>query len=60
MVRPRCGRPLLWHAMWQDLDRTPLQTLRILHHLLRMEAWMRWLLLLIVVVVVMLWRRKSS
>lgn len=38
------GRTLLLHAMRQDLDRTPLHALRVLHHLLRVEA--RMLLLL--------------
>ena len=54
MLHP-CRRPLLWHAMRQHLNRTPLQPLRVLHDLLRVKAWVPQRLLL--AVVVMEWHR---
>ena len=44
-----CRRPLLRHAMRQHLHRTPLEALRILQRLLRVEARVRRQLLLSVV-----------
>ena len=52
MLHP-CRRPLLWHAMRQHLNRTPLQALRVLHDLLRVEIRVPQRRLLAVVVMVL-------